>query len=161
MSRWDQCFIQPAVTTLFVLMEQNYNFWKDVKGSKPVPIPGEVLSEKPEVFDISQENLVEYFKTGYNHFGALWENILETENYERIGEIAAYSIDDSSFPKDLWCRTLYDIAVTFRNWRRNITNEEAEQVVENQAERFESTKDYLLRKGEEEEKGEINWILHV
>lgn len=172
---------QQVVTTLFVLMEQNYDFWKDVKGSSPVPILGEILGAKPEVFDISLENLVEYFKTGFNHFGALWENILEKENYESIREIAASSVDDFSFPTELWCKVLYDIAVTFRNWRRNrvklvnmttplyfariagfvnktrnMTNEEAEEVVEEQAEKFEGAKDYLLRKWEEEKKEEIN-----
>lgn len=172
---------QQVVTTLFVLMEQNYDFWKDVKGSSPVPILGEILGTKPEVFDISLENLVEYFKTGFNHFGALWENILEKENYESIREIAASSVGDFSFPTELWCKVLFDIAVTFRNWRRNrvklvnmttplyfariagfvnktrnMTNEEAEEVVEEQAEKFEGAKDYLLRKWEEEKKEEIN-----
>jgi hypothetical protein len=74
---------------------------------------------------------------------------------------------------------LYDIAITFHNWKRNrvklinmmtplyfariagfvnktrdMTNEAAEQVVEEQAEKFENTKDYLLQRwsenGEEE-----------
>ena len=168
-----------VVTTLFVLMEQNYDYWKDVKGSRSVPIIGEVLGEKPEGFDISLDNLVEYFKTGFNHFGALWENIMEKENFKSIKEIAASGVDDFSFPTELWCRVLYDIAVTFRNWKRNrvklvnmttplyfariagfvnktkdMTNEEAERVVENQAETFENNKGYLLQKWAEKGKEE-------
>ena len=71
--------------------------------------------------------------------------------------------------------------MTFRNWKRNrvklinmttplyfariagfvnktkdMTNEEAERVVEDHAETFENNKDYLLRKWAEEGKKEIN-----
>ena len=172
---------QQVVTTLFVLMEQNYEYWKDIKESKPVPILGEVAHTKPEVFDINLDNLVEYFKTGFNHFGALWENILEKENFEKLKEIAAFNTDNFSFPTELWCKILYDIAVTFHNWKRNrvklinmmtplyfariagfvnktkdMTNEEAEEVVEEQAEKFENTKDYLLQKWSERGEEEIN-----
>lgn len=44
----------------------------------------------------------------------------------------------------------------FVNKTKNMTNEEAEEVVEEQAEKFEGAKDYLLRKWEEEKKEEIN-----
>ncbi|MFQ5964542.1 MAG: glycosyltransferase family 2 protein [Candidatus Scalinduaceae bacterium] len=170
---------QQVVTTLFVLMEQNYDYWKDVKGSKPVPILGEVAGTKPDVFDINLENLVEYFKTGLNHFGVLWENILEKENFKELKEIATFSNDNFSFPTELWCKILYDVAVTFHNWKRNrvklinmvtplyfariagfvnktrdMTNEEAEQVVEEQAEKFENAKDYLLKRWAEKGKEE-------
>ncbi|ODS31819.1 MAG: hypothetical protein SCARUB_03067 [Candidatus Scalindua rubra] len=170
---------QQVVTTLFVLMEQNYGYWKDIKESTPVPILGEVTSTKPEVFNINQENLVEYFKTGFNHFGALWENVLERENFEELKKISAYSTDNFTFPTELWCRILYDTAVTFHNWKRNrvklvnmmtplyfariagfvtktkdMTNEEAEEIVEEQAEKFESAKEYLLQRWSEKGKEE-------
>jgi hypothetical protein len=172
---------QQVVTTLFVLMEQNYDYWKDIKGSSPVPILGEETGTKPEAFDINLDNLVEYFKTGLNHFGALWENIIEKDNFKELKEIGSLNTDNFRFPTDLWCRILYDIAVTFRNWKRNrvklinmmtplyfariagfvtetkdMTNEAAEQVVEKQAEMFENSKDYLLQKWSEKGEEETN-----
>jgi hypothetical protein len=172
---------QQVVTTLFVLMEQNYDYWKDIKGSSPVPILGEDTGTKPEAFDVSMDNLVEYFKTGLNHFGALWENIIEKDNFKELKKMGSLSAENFTFPTDLWCRILYDIAVTFRNWKRNrvklvnmmtplyfariagfitetkdMTNGEAEKVVEEQAEMFENSKDYLLQRWSEKGKEEIS-----
>jgi len=170
---------QQVVTTLFVLMEQNHGYWKDIRGSESVPILGEVTGTEPEVFDINMENLVEYFKTGFNHFGVLWKEILEKENFEKLKEISAYNVGNFMFPTESWCKILYYIAVTFHNWKRNrvklinmmtpiyfariagfvnmtkdMTKEEAEQVVEEQAEKFEDTKDYLLQRWVEDGKEE-------
>ena len=44
----------------------------------------------------------------------------------------------------------------FVNKTKDMTNEEAERVVEDHAETFENNKDYLLRKWAEEGKKEIN-----
>jgi hypothetical protein len=72
---------------------------------------------------------------------------------------------------DLWARILFDFAATFHNWSRNkvklinmltplyyanvasfinrtdtMSNEEAEQVIEEYARRFEDLKPYLVKK---------------
>jgi hypothetical protein len=95
--------------------------------------------------------------------------------------MGSLSAENFIFPTDLWCRILYDIAVTFRNWKRNrvklvnmmtplyfariagfitetkdMTNGEAEKVVEEQAEMFENSKDYLLQRWSEKGKEEIS-----
>jgi glycosyltransferase involved in cell wall biosynthesis len=160
-----------VVITMFSLMENYEKVWKKVKGSTNVDIVGEEPEQEPEAFPVDKELLVENFKVGYNHFSAFWKSILSKEDMKMIREMHKLKPDELHMDIDLWARILFDFAATFHKWSRNkvklinmltplyyanvasfinrtdtMSNEEAEQVIEEYARRFEDLKPYLVKK---------------
>ncbi|MFQ5862975.1 MAG: glycosyltransferase [Candidatus Brocadiales bacterium] len=165
-----------VVSTLFILMEQHYDFWKNIKKSKGIDIVGEEPKVEPESFSIDQEALVENFKTGFNNFGPLWKSILTKKNYNEVRKLTNLGPENFFMAEDLWVKVLYDFASTFHHWTKDryklvmimtpiyfariahfvnftkeMSDEDAEKVVEESARRFELEKDYLIDRWETEE----------
>jgi glycosyltransferase involved in cell wall biosynthesis len=163
-----------VVFTLLNLMEENEKVWKKVKGSKPVPIVGPPHQIEPQPFQINVAKLIEDFKVGYSNWKEIWQKIVAKDNWKVIEQL--YKSDEKDFQiKTIhWARILYDLAAAFHHWKgsRNLlvslmtplyfarvasfvnktidmTNEEAEAVVEDQAKTFENTKDYLIERWNE------------
>ncbi len=167
-----------VVGTIFNLMEEYEDFWKKVKGSKPVPILGDFVGAEPEPIEIDQQGLIEYFKLGYNNFGSVWKNILEEDDFKIIQNL--YKLEnpeDFILPIETWVRIVYRYAVTFHkaprqefkllntmiplynarvaslvNELKDKTTDEAEEYYELQAEYFEKLKGYLIKLWEGKEK---------
>jgi glycosyltransferase involved in cell wall biosynthesis len=162
-----------VVATMFSLMEENRAFWWDVKGSEPIPIVGEEIQMEPEKFLISTQTLIESFQSGYQQFGALWQQILSEDSFISVKQLAengdSFELDDRQ-----WSRILFDAASTYHCWEKNrfklvelltplyyarvasysqtvadMTDAEAEQEVEKQARVFEDEKPYLLKRWRE------------
>ena len=108
-----------VVGTIFNLLDEYESYWKKVKGSEDVPILGDFAGEDPPPFDIDLLALVDYFKLGYENFGALWRNILEPEDY-RVYETLYYEENPDKFviPNEVWVRTVYKYAITFHSMTR-------------------------------------------
>ena len=163
-----------VVGTIFKLSEKYENFWKKIKGSKPVDILGEDIGEEPEPFEIDLESLIEYFKIGFNNFGVLWEKILDKNDYKIISSLAKIkNKEDFLFENKSWIRIVYSYMAAFHKTPRqemklletmiplynarvaSLVNElsnkdtkEAEEYYEKQACEFEKMKDYLIKKWE-------------
>ncbi|MFQ5957697.1 MAG: glycosyltransferase [Candidatus Brocadiales bacterium] len=162
-----------VVSTLFILMEQHYDIWKDIKKSKSVDIIGEEPKVEPESFSIDEEALVENFKTGFNNFSPLWKSILTKKNFDEVRKLTALTPENFFMDDKLWVKVLYDFAATFHHWKkdryklvmimtplyfariahfvnftREMSDDEAEKVVEESARMFELEKDYLLDRWE-------------
>jgi glycosyltransferase involved in cell wall biosynthesis len=160
-----------VIGTLFSLMEQYASYWKAVKGSTTTEIfgspPAGVI---PEAIVVDQELLVNRFKAGYRNFGVLYEKIFTPECFRMIRQAAQYPAAQFFFETDPWVRTLYELAATFHKWTHNrhrlleiaiplyygrvasfinrtreMNSAEAEEVVEEQAIKFENGKDYLIQ----------------
>ena len=164
-----------VVTTLFSLMEQNYEIWKEIKRSQPVSIIGTEPNVEPEPFEVSVEKLLEDFQLGINHFGPLWESIFGPRKFAELKKFASVTdATDLRMPMDFWVELLYDCAITFHRWRkdkyklvqtvtpiyfarvasfvnevRELSNADAERLIEKQAARTEESKAYLLEHWEE------------
>jgi glycosyltransferase involved in cell wall biosynthesis len=166
-----------VVITMFALMERLEHVWKKVKGSTPVDTLGEAPEEEPEAFPVDKEMLVQDFRIGYDHFSTLWKPILSKEDMKVIRELKKAKPGEFSFEMDLWARIVYDFASTFHKWSKDkvklvntmtplyyaqvasflnltedMSNAEAEQVIEKYAQRFEDLKPYLLKKWDAKEK---------
>jgi len=166
-----------VVMTLFTLMEQHYNVWKDVHGSEPVETFGLQARLEPEPIKVNQELLVQNFKLGFEHFGTLWKDILSPSCYAAVQKLA--SAERKAFYLDVtcWAHILYEIAATFHHWPKDraklvdlmsplyearvasfinetaeMATSESERIVEEQAEIFEKEKPYLLKCWETDEK---------
>jgi len=103
-----------VVGTIFRLMEIHENFWKEVRGSREVPTIGDYMDEKPVPFDIDQERLIEYFRVGFKNFGTVWQQIVETEDWNVIQQLADKPARKSFYvPIETWVRIVYRYANAF------------------------------------------------
>lgn len=170
-----------VLSALFTLMERYETHWKGVRGSEPLETFGFEGYVEPEPVKVDLDGLVELFKTGYKQFSPLWKQILCESCFEEITKTAGMDSKEFHIPTDTWVRILYELAATFRTWRVNrnrlldtmtplyfarvasfirqswqMSSQEAEVLVEEQAVKFEEHKDYLIQvwdeKGAEVEK---------
>lgn len=160
-----------VVITLLTMMEENELIWKSIKGSNPVPIVGPDLKIEPKPFQINVEKLVNDFKIGFSNYKELWQKIIAPDNWVVIEDLAKKDEKDFLFKTEVWAKILYDLAAAFHHWQGNrqvmlslmtplylarvasfvnrtiaMSNEEAEAVVEEQAEVFENNKEYLIER---------------
>jgi glycosyltransferase involved in cell wall biosynthesis len=167
-----------VVITMFMLMEELEGTWKKVKGSKPVKTIGDAPEEEPEPFPVDKETLVENFRLGLSHFGPLWKSILCKEDYNIIRGMKKARPGEFDLDVELWARVLYDFASTFHTWLKDraklvtmmtplyyaqvasfinqtesMSNLEAEHFIEQNAQRFEELKPYLVDKWNDRKKG--------
>lgn len=166
-------FIQ-VVSTLLSLMEKNEETWKKVKGSEGVPIVGPPLKIEPKPFEINVARLIDDFKVGYGNWGEIWKKIVAPDNWKEIRRLLNVREQDFLIETEVWARVLYDLAAAFHHWRgdrhlivrlmtplyfarvasfvnrtRQMSNDEAEAIVEEQAKVFEKTKSYLIKRWDE------------
>ncbi len=154
---------------LLSLMEQFEDYWKKVEGSREVPVFGEVTAGEPEPVHIDFWEMLDRFKTGYEHFSSLWQEIFSSRTFSSIQQAAKMDAADFRLDPQTWARILYELAATFHAWTRNrfkiielvtplyyartasfmketesMTCEEVEKWVEQIALLFEKEKKYLL-----------------
>jgi glucosylglycerate synthase len=164
-----------VVSTLLLLMEENEKVWKSVKGSQAVPIIGPDLKIEPKPFDINIDKLIGDFKIGYSNWHEIWKKIIHQDNWPVIEELNTKDGKDFVMRTETWAKVLYDLAAAFHHWKGNrqllvslmtplyfarvasfvnrtidMTTQEAELVVEEQAEVFEKNKAYLIQRWDEE-----------
>jgi len=163
---------QQVVSTLFNLMEENENIWKEVKNSKPVPIIGPKVMITPQSFPIDGSRLIRDFKIGYSNYKEIWKKIISPEDWHVIEDLYQKTEKDFLIKTENWAKILYDLAAAFHHWKggnrrimvslmtplyyarvasfvnqtKDMSNDEAEGVVEEQAKIFEEKKDYLIQR---------------
>ncbi|MCD6161366.1 MAG: glycosyltransferase [candidate division Zixibacteria bacterium] len=108
-----------VVTTLFVLMDQYQDYWKNIKGSEATMIFGDDPGIEPDPIDVDLKQLIRKFKFGYRYFGVLWEKIFSEEIYGEIQKASKLSTADFSFSIEIWAKILYEVAATFHKWQHN------------------------------------------
>ena len=165
---------QQVVYTLFSLMEENETIWKSVQGSVEVPVIGPLHEVEPKAFTIDVDQLISEFKIAYSNYHLVWQKIVAAENWPVIERLYQASGRDFVFDTESWARILYDLAAGFHHWRGrknllvslmtklyfarvasfvnqtiDMSADEAEEVVEEQAEVFEQLKDYLILRWDE------------
>ncbi len=108
-----------VVGTIFQMMEMDVEFWMSQPELREVPTYGKYVGSEPPAFEVSKAPLIEYFKTGFSNFGALWREHLAPEEYEAVAALAA-SEDEESFYLDpkTWVRIVYRYAWIFHNTDR-------------------------------------------
>jgi glycosyltransferase involved in cell wall biosynthesis len=159
-----------VIYTLFSLLEKHEAYWKQVQGSEAVKTFEFAAKVEPEAVSVNLEGLIEHFKNGFNQFGALWQQIFCADCYREIEKAAKLGNEDFYLSTETWVHILYELAATFHAWQQqfrmrlvdlvtplyyarvasfvrqswNMTSQEAEQLVEEQAVKFEEQKDYLV-----------------
>ena len=159
-----------VLSALFSLMERYESYWKKIQGSEPLDTFGFEGYVEPEPVNVNLEGLIELFKTGYQQFSALWKEVFCEECFNQISNTAQMDSSQFYLPTDFWVRILYELAATFHSWQVNrnklldlmtplyfarvasfvrqsweMSSQEAEALVEEQAQKFEDQKDYLVQ----------------
>jgi len=155
---------------LFTLMERFEGYWKNITGSEPVETFGHRNSIEPEPVAVDLEGMIDKFKVGYQQFSPLWKEILSPDCFAEIQKANDLGAADFHLATPTWVQILYQLAATFHAWSRNrfkiievvtplyyarvasfvrqtwdMTSDAAENLVEDQALRFEELKGYLLK----------------
>ena len=159
-----------VVGTLFALMETTEGFWRPVHGSRPLDTWGEPLDLEPEAFPIDFDRLVETFFVSWNTLKGAWQTMLTPETFAELEVRVDTGRVSFEMPTDLWVRILFEFAAafhhratakkqvievlsplyfarvaTFIQRTRDMTNAQAESLVEEQARIFELRKPYLVQ----------------
>ena len=159
-----------VVWTLCYLMERFEVHWKGVQGSEPVETFGHEGYVEPEPVNVDIEGMIEHFKIGFQQFSSLWKDIFSKECFDEIENAVEMDSNQFYLPTDAWAQILYELAATFHSWSVNryklidlmtplyyarvasfvrqswdMSSQEAEELVEDQALKFEEHKDYLIK----------------
>ena len=159
-----------VVWTLCYLMERFEVQWKGVQGSEPVETFGLEGYVEPEPVNVDIEGMIEHFKIGFQQFSSLWKDIFSKACFDEIENAVEMDSNQFYLPTDAWAQILYELAATFHSWSVNryrlidlmtplyyarvasfvrqswdMTSQEAEELVEDQALKFEEHKDYLIK----------------
>ena len=159
-----------VLSALFSLMEEYEPVWKKVKGSEPLDLFGFEGTLEPEPVNVNLDLMIEHFKTGYQQFSSFWKEIFCHECFEAITRASEMDNDKFHISTETWVQMLYELAATYHLWSFNRTklldlmtplyfarvasfvrqswdmsSEEAEALVEEQAVKFEEHKDYLIQ----------------
>ncbi len=162
-----------VVGTIFEIMRQKVEFWKEVKWSKPTAIFGFGLGEMemPPAVNVNLERLYDKFQTGFEEYDAFWKEILSADMENKLSEIKRMDLSNFEFPAHLWAMILAEFAVAYKDGvyeRERIMEsliplyfgrtcssviqlepmniQQAEEVIEEQCIVFEQMKPYLLKK---------------
>jgi hypothetical protein len=152
-------------------MEKNADKWKKVTGSRPVPVYGKPDPEEPEAFSVDLPGMVENFKEGFQNLWALWEKIINPQSFAVLKElIRKRNIENFHMSTEDWAKIVYDFTAMFHRWRKDrkhlvdimrplyyarvasfinrtkdMNTQEAEKIIEEQAQTFEALKPYLIK----------------
>jgi glycosyltransferase involved in cell wall biosynthesis len=158
-----------VIWTLFSLMENSEAYWRKIQGSEPLELFGFEGSNEPEPVKVDLDSMIERFKIGFQQFSSLWNDIFCKASFKEIQKIAKMDAKEFFFPTDSWIQILYELAATFHLWTANrlklielvtplyyarvasfvrqtfeMSSQEAENLVEEQALQFEKHKNYLI-----------------
>lgn len=161
-------------STLTMLISQTYETWNSIEGSIKVSTFGEETEEEPESISVNQQNLIKKFKHGFKNFSPTWKRVFTESTFEGIRGLLGEAISDFKVPTELWIKSLYEISAVINTWEshqnklieitsplyfakvgswvnecRDLTNGEAEELIQQQAREFETLKPYLLDRWKE------------
>ena len=165
-----------VVYPIFDLMENNADKWKNIQGSTPIPTYGPPSQVEPKAFTVDLPGMIANFREGFKNLSALWEKIINPQSFSVLLSLIKNKKDeDFLMPTEDWAKIVYDFAATFHKWKRDrgklveimrplyyarvasfinrtkdMTTQEAEKIIEDQAQIFENLKPYLLKNWDQE-----------
>lgn len=167
---------QQVIGTMFRLMERYEDHWKPVTSSRPTALYGFRSEVYPEAVKVSQEIMIEKFRTGLEEHAEVLRSHLPEERVAELRVLASRTDDEFKFPARSWVRTVWDYAVahhrisedpsgidqlmlsmvpiyfgrtaSFVRQTWDMPTYEAEEVIEELCDLFEEERSYLLEQWE-------------
>jgi hypothetical protein len=164
-----------VVGTLFKLAGLYEDRWLRVKGSHPIPEYGFERVVAPEEITVNHAKLIDNLEQARLTQSGMWADMLAPEQHERVMSLELDG-DPSNFhfSAELWIRCLYDALVAFNrpgadrerllaaltplyfgrtagfiSDTLDMTTDQAERVIQDQARQFEELKPYLVTRWRE------------
>lgn len=159
-------FIQ-VVGTLFRMAKVNDTKWRDVQGSKDVPVIGDILPVDPEEVRADSALLVRKFRAAASEHAATWDEALKAGSREAVRRALEEDVP-RSLAGAAWARVVYDLlgsaarrpdrvdlyvrslvplyfarVAAFIDDARDMTTADSERLIDEQAAAFESEKPTL------------------
>jgi glycosyltransferase involved in cell wall biosynthesis len=165
-----------VVSSVFGLMREYENLWKEVKETQPVPTFGFHYEVGLEPVFVNVERMIGNFRLGVKDLMEIWRKVLLPETALWLESIARLSDEAFSFPQDLWVRIIYDFAIAYHKGsihrehllksmiplylgrvasfvkeNEKSSAEEVEEKLESLCQVFEEMKPYLIERWEDKE----------
>jgi len=102
-----------VVSSVFRLMGDYQNIWKEVRESQPVPTFGFHYEVGVEPVSVNVERMIENFRLGVKDLMEIWRKVLFPETVPWLESIGRLSDEAFSLPQDLWVHIVYDFAVAY------------------------------------------------
>lgn len=160
-------FVQ-VVGSLMSLTEKHYYLWRDVRGSLDVPTFGFKYTAAVVPIKVNTEGMLRHFRIGAENLRGLWAGFMEKEAVDSLVAFARQDAPSFRFPKEVWVGAVYDCLLAYHHRKMTgehllksliplyygrtasfffetmeMSDEEAEAVVEEVAEVYEKHKGYL------------------
>ena len=160
--------------TIFSLIEENHEIWSAVKGSKDIQTLGFQASVIPEEAHQDYNELLNRFHRGAPKFNCIWQEVLKKDNHQELEKVISLEKKSFRFPTELWVKLIYDYILFYHRFKhtfmemslplvlesfiplyfgfiasfvfktKDMTNQEAENVIEDLCLEFEKQKPYLI-----------------
>ncbi len=171
--------LHQVVSSVFNLMEEYADVWREIEGSKAVPTFGFVYSVGLEPINVNLDGMIEKFRLGVKELSVMYESFLPGELMWFLATVGEKPKDKFSIPDNVWVEIVYNFAVAchrklmsrehiiksltplylgkvasfvIETWES--TASEVEQRLEELCLAFEKEKPYLIGKWFEEEEEE-------
>jgi len=102
-----------VVSSVYRLMGNYQNLWKEVKESQPVPTFGFHYEVGVEPISVNVERMIGNFRLGVKDLMEIWKKVLLPETAHWLESIGRLPNEAFSFPQGLWIRIIYDFAVAY------------------------------------------------
>jgi len=161
-----------VLATVFTMMKDYEERWKDVRESIPTAMYGFVSEVFPEPIEVTLEPMIKNFKSGLKDNYEFWKRFLPEERMDQLNQVGSLLTDGFHFPVELWAKTVYDLASGFNKAKnpdkerivdsmtalyfgrvasfvlesKDLKTYDAELLIETQALKFEELKPYLLER---------------
>ncbi len=160
-------FVQ-VVGSLMSLTEKHHAQWKDAVDSKEVPTFGFKYSVGVVPIKVNTEGMLRSFRIGAENLRDVWKGFIDSATVDWLTRLSRVDADAFRFPKEKWVRIVYDYILAWHHRRLqpehllksliplyhgrtasffletiDMSDEEAEEVVEEVCSEYERQKGYL------------------
>ena len=162
-----------VMNTMFTCIEQYEPVWKEIHGVSKTPMFGEAKYEDTsETIEVSLPATIEAFKSKYNLYLDIYSSILEQDIQQKFMQLNQLENTKVDFPSEFWAKTVYSFIAEFHKtptfyrerlidalrvlwigrvaaflketWE--ISRQECEEKIIEEAKVFEKLKPYLIEK---------------
>jgi hypothetical protein len=168
--------LRETVGALFSALEPDFPVWSAVTHSQSLPTTGADHEVILEPLRVNRKRLREMFSSGVAELESVFQSILSLSTLAELKRIAALGEEEFHYPPELWVRTVYEFAASYRKSvisrdhiiqalaplfrgraftflveNRNASEDEVENNIEGLCLEFERLKPYLLQLWESRE----------
>ena len=106
--------LRETVGALFSALEPDFAVWSAVSGSDAVSTNEAEHEECQGSLRVNRKRLREMFTNGVNELESVFQSILVPNTLAELQRIARLGEEDFEYPAELWVKTAYEFAASYR-----------------------------------------------